>query len=66
VKPESSLLKQRSVDPCPVKGCALSGGRSWWAHFTLTRMNTGPIIQTNQFEDLMGILGLVVFCGGSG
>jgi hypothetical protein len=32
------------------------GGRTWWAHFTITRVNIGPIILRNQFEDLMEIL----------
>ena len=31
----------------------LAGGRRWWAHFALTRMNVGPIILSNQIEDLM-------------
>jgi hypothetical protein len=32
------------------------GGRTWWAHFTITRVNLGSIILRNQVEELMEIL----------
>jgi hypothetical protein len=28
-----------------------SGGRSWWAHFELTRINIGPIILRKKIEE---------------
>jgi hypothetical protein len=30
----------------------LSGGRSWWAHFEFTRINTTPTIFCKEIEDL--------------
>jgi hypothetical protein len=40
-----------------------SGGRSWWAHVTFTRLNIGPIIVRNQIEDRIEILELVTSSG---
>jgi hypothetical protein len=31
----------------------VSGGRTWWAHLTFTRMNIALIILRNQFEEVM-------------
>ena len=30
----------------------LRGGRSWWAHFEFTRINTTPTILPKKFEDV--------------
>jgi hypothetical protein len=30
----------------------LSGGRTWWAHFELTRINIEPTILRKKFEDV--------------
>jgi hypothetical protein len=35
-----------------------SGGRTWWAHFELTRINIEPIILKNKFEELMNVRGV--------
>ena len=35
-----------------------SGGRTWWAHPTSTRMNVAPIILGNQIEELMNVRGI--------
>jgi hypothetical protein len=32
-----------------------SGGRSWWAHLTIIRMNIGPIILRNQIEEFLNV-----------
>ena len=32
-----------------------SGGRRWWAHLALTRMNIGPIILRNKIEDRLDV-----------
>jgi len=31
------------------------GGRTWWAHLTITRMNIARIILRNQIEEGMGV-----------
>ena len=31
---------------------ALSGGRTWWAHFEFTRINIEPIILRKKIEDV--------------
>ena len=38
----------------PSRFTSPSGGRIWWAHLDLTRMNIGPIIVRNQIEDVLG------------
>jgi hypothetical protein len=43
----------------PVIHCLRSGdagGRRWWAHLAITRMNIARIILKNQIEDLIEIL----------
>ncbi len=32
--------------------CSASGGRTWWAHFEVTRINTPPTIRPKKIEDL--------------
>ena len=39
------------------------GGRRWWAHFDLSRMNVSRIVLANQFEELIEILECVPFSG---
>jgi hypothetical protein len=34
-----------------VRGSHPNGGRTWWAHFEFTRINTEPIILKNKIED---------------
>ena len=34
------------------------GGRTWWAHFTFTRVNIQLTIRKNQIEELMNIKGI--------
>ena len=39
----------------PISGSRLfpvSGGRTWWAHFVLTRINIEPIILRKKIEDV--------------
>jgi hypothetical protein len=36
----------------------LSGGRTWWAHFEFTRVNTTPTILRKKIEELMNIKGI--------
>jgi hypothetical protein len=35
----------------------VSGGRSWWAHLTFTRINITPTILQKQVEELMNVRG---------
>jgi len=35
---------------------AAHGGRSWWAHFELTRINTTPTILLKKIEDVREVL----------
>ena len=32
--------------------CSASGGRTWWAHFKFTRINTTPTFLYKKFEEL--------------
>ena len=32
-----------------------SGGRNWWAHVKLTRLNTAPTILLDNFEDFLNV-----------
>ena len=43
---------RRSICPSDVKQSRLDGGRTWWAHFELTRIKTTPIILPKRVEDL--------------
>jgi hypothetical protein len=36
----------------------VSGGRSWWAHFALTRINIEPTIPKKEIEELMNVRGV--------
>jgi hypothetical protein len=31
--------------------CSASGGRSWWAHFEIARVNSAPTFLYKKFED---------------
>jgi hypothetical protein len=42
-----------------------SGGRTWWAHFEFTRINTTPTILCKKIEDLRQ-LGAFMFQGHVG
>jgi hypothetical protein len=37
---------------------APNGGRTWWAHFAFTRINTTPTILRKKIEELMNVRGL--------
>ncbi len=39
------------------------GGRSWWAHFNLTRINIELTMPKNQFEEILEILEVARFSG---
>jgi hypothetical protein len=36
----------------------VDGGRTWWAHFELTRINTTPTIVPKKIEELMNVRGI--------
>jgi len=36
----------------PNSSIGLSGGRTWWAHFELTRINIAPTILPKKIKDL--------------
>jgi hypothetical protein len=40
----------------------LNGGRTWWAHFEFTPINTAPTFLYKQFEDLRQV-GTFMFRG---
>jgi hypothetical protein len=40
-----------------------TGGRSWWAHHTFTRMNIGPTILGNQIEDRLEVHAPIAILG---
>ena len=46
---DSDCRRQQSVERG--KSSDGGGGRSWWAHFEFTPVNTGLIILTNQIEE---------------
>jgi hypothetical protein len=50
----SSTLRRSAAAARP----ALSGGRTWWAHFEFTRINIEPIILKNKIEELMNVRGV--------
>ena len=47
--------RQRNAPPCQsAEGLSIrrSGGRTWWAHFKLTRINIELTILTKKIEDV--------------
>jgi hypothetical protein len=59
VRPERRLIVAPALRAAKVP-CSGGGGRTWWAHFAFTRMNTTPTILRKKIEEQL-ILGAFMF-----
>ncbi len=50
--PRRLLSNREEFADAPAGYRPASGGRTWWAHFEVTRINTPPTIRPKKIEDL--------------